>query len=684
MLGLAFDCTEQLWRQALERYGGELSWVLYRKVCVFLVYTKLHLVTLTGSSVQLRFLLRRIGGGIEQDVVMGRYETGLMAGVSARSVFCMSVVVALSACGADVGLSEGAPAAYPSDVASDPHGGSADDTGTSADASPDTAEWSGPDSESDAGTWPADDAGSDWGEADAGSDWGADAGADAAPTPGEPEEEPIANTNINLGGTQDFGYFRRQLDDGGVPVPGTFDASGFFAEHHTPLPIPDCGERVCVQPMLGVLSNLINGNDCTMMQIGLNSPIAADPSNRPPLTLTVVVDVSGSMDGAGKMGYVRDGLEIMIDSLRDEDQIAIVTYANGAQNVLPMTSVSMNRSELRSVVEALATGGGTNLFDGLNMGYELAHAHYDSGRQNRVILLSDGEPTVGVTSEESILAMSRDYNVDGIGLTTIGLGSDFQYSLMSNLARLGDGNFYFVENPAAVDEVFADEISYFTVPVAFDLTLEFEEGADYQVAAVHGTDRWAMSPDGGRLEIPSVFLAHRVSHDDVTPGGGRRGGGSALMIELMPNSPTDDGSGLVTGDIGQVTLSFREPGSDETITQQASMVYPHSPWFILSTGFFDAPQNEIGIIQKSFVMLNIYAAFEMATDAFYTFGEAQVEVEMLEGLLSALRDYNEEIDDTDIEYDIALLQQFIQVLLDNGAVPLPPEWEEPENPWPCD
>ncbi len=152
------------------------------------------------------------------------------------------------------------------------------------------------------------------------------------------------------------------------------------------------------------------------------------------------------------------------------------------------------------------------------------------------------------------------------------------------------------------------------------------------------------------------------------------------MLEHMSDSPVHDSSGLVTRDIGEVTLSFREPGSDETIRQQASMVYPHSPWFILSTGFPDARRNEIGIIQKSFVMLNIYAAFEIASKAFCTLGEAS----MLDGLFAALYDCDEENDDVDIEYDIALLEQFIQVLIVNGAVPLPPEWEEPGKPWPCD
>ena len=295
--------------------------------------------------------------------------------------------------------------------------------------------------------------------------------------------------------------------------------------------------------MLGVLSNLINGNASTMMQIGLNSPIAADPSHRPPLSLTVVVDVSGSMRDAGKINFVIEGLGVMLDALRDEDQMAIIVYSNEAEVFVDMTSVALNRTRLRAAITEIETGGSTNLYAGLDLGYRLARENFDSGMQNRVLLLSDGAPTVGITSTDGILEMSARHNVDGLGLTTIGLGSDFRYELMRDLAPLGDGNFYFVENPAAVEEVFADEISYFTVPVAYDLTLEFAEGEDYRVQAVHGTDRWSATSEGGRLDIPSVFLAHRVSHSDVTPGGGRRGGGSALRLELMPLLEADDGSG---------------------------------------------------------------------------------------------------------------------------------------------
>ncbi len=544
----------------------------------------------------------------------------------------------------------------------------ASDAGGGTHSSPDVAEDSG---------------GHGGGGSDTSGTWDASGGWDS----GSPDASPDAgggNTNVNLGGAQDFGYVRRLLDEGMVPHPDDFDAAGFFAEHHTPLPTPDCGDRLCLQTMLGVLANLINGNNCTLLQIGINSPLTADPANRPPLDLTVVVDVSGSMADENKLAFVRDGLELMIDAMVDEDRIAIIAYSSEANIVLPMTDIRLNRADIGRTVRELESGGQTNLYDGLRLGYQTALADYDSGRQARVILLSDGLPSTGITDLDAIFDMSGSYNSEGIGITTIGVGTSFDLQLMRGIAEQGDGNFYFVESAAAVDEVFTEEISYFTVPVAYDLHIEMSEGADYAIAAVHGSRLWEATADGGELSIPSVFLAHRVSHDDVTEGGGRRGGGSALMIELMPLTDEASSPGQVTGDVGTVHLTFREPGTDAIIEQEVRIDYPHAPWILLRSGHFDAPGGRTDIIQKSFVMLNIFGGMRMAAEAFHELGSAEVEVAMLEGLIAAVEDYNEEIGDVDIEYDLALLRQFVDVLLANGAVPLPPEWEEPEDGWPCD
>jgi Ca-activated chloride channel family protein len=589
---------------------------------------------------------------------------------SGKLAIVATLAFGLAACGAG------------DDAASGSNGGANGNGGSFADAGSDTSSGSdsssgwggGGGSQSDASSpEPSWDSGGSWGGADASSDAGAAPGPDAG-----------GNTNVNLGGAQDFGYFRRLLDGNIVPPLEAVDAAGFFAEHHSELPMPDCGERICLQTLLAVMSNLINGSNCTMLQLGLNSPIVADPANRPDLDLVVVVDVSGSMNSDGKMNFVNRGLSVLIDSLRDDDRIALITYSTNARQVLDLTEVGPNRRDLRAQLTNLSANGGTNLYAGLELGYQTAIAAYDSGRQSRVILLSDGEPTEGITEPDSILAMSARYNAEGIGITSIGLGTSFNYTLMRGIAERGDGNYYFLEDANAVDEVFDEELSYFTVPVAYDLELVLEKGADYVIGNVHGSRLWATTADGGRLDIPSVFLAHRESDDDVFEGSGRRGGGSALIVELMPRTREDDGSGRIVGDVATATVRFREPGTNRIVEQQIHIEYPDSPWILKHEGFFDAPQDRIDIVQKSFVMLNIYVGIHMAVDTFHRNGPLAVDIDQLEGLILAVEDYNEEIDDVDMEFNLALLRQLIDVLEANGANPPPPTWEPSEDPWPCD
>ncbi|MEO1267694.1 MAG: VWA domain-containing protein [Myxococcota bacterium] len=487
------------------------------------------------------------------------------------------------------------------------------------------------------------------------------------------------NTNVSLGGSQDFGFFRRLLDQNQVPRTDQFDASGFFAEHHTPLPPPDCGERICAQPMLGVMGNLMTGANCTLLQVGLNSPLVADESNRPPLNLAVVVDVSGSMQAQGKIDFVREGLQKMVNELNDDDQIALVTYSDVVSTRYAMQPLRGQRNTLNDIISDLQASGGTNIYDGLEMGYQQLLSHYDSGRQNRLIFLSDGEATAGNTNEQDIINMSRAYNSDGLGLTTVGLGTQFNFTLMQQLALQADGNAYFIEDAGAVDEVFTEELSYFTVPVAFDLELVVNAGADYTFGRALGTPFWEDTDDGGKLSVPSVFLAHRTAHDDITDEGGRRGGGSALLIELMPRE--DDGSNIGSAHVAHVKLSFREPGTNAIITDTIEVEYPYSPWETLVTGYF-----ENLIVEKSFVMLNIFVALQEACDMFHA-GNGSEAIGLLNRLIAAARDYEDSANngegDTDIRFDIELMERLVEVITFHDTPP-PTDDEIPDDPWPAD
>lgn len=516
---------------------------------------------------------------------------------------------------------------------------------------------------------------------DTSTSWGTDAVSDTSAADTGP-----GNTNVSFGGAQDFGYPRALIAAGRVPEPKDLDPAGFYAEHSTPLPTPTCGERLCVQAMLGVMSNLLNGQACTMLQLGLNSPLTVDPSQRPPLTLAVVVDTSGSMLGDDRMEYVKTGLERLVNELDDDDRIALITYETSVHVAQPMTEVRGHRNDLADIVRGLVAAGSTNLHDGLEAGFREVVRAWDSGRQNRVILLSDGNPTVGETSTDAILEMAAAYNSDGVGLTTVGLGTDFNLPLMQGLAEQADGNFYFLENATAVDEVFTEELAYFTVPVAFDVTLEVRSGPFYQVDRISGSDRMSLEDDGGaRLEVPSVFFAHRESADDVHEGPdgvGRRGGGSLLLLEMMPidwNGTFPDEPDAAS--VADVVLTFREPGTNAIKEVSVPVRYPHAPGEMLANGFFEGP-----IVTKSFVVMNLYFGIETAC-LLYHGGEAREARDLLEQVAAAAADYEDSANDgqgdLDIRLDLELVDDLIGVIEDLGGLNTPPP-PPPENPWPAD
>ncbi|MEM6732694.1 MAG: VWA domain-containing protein, partial [Myxococcota bacterium] len=438
------------------------------------------------------------------------------------------------------------------------------------------------------------------------------------------------------------------------------------------------GERVCLQAMLGVMNNLINGNNCTLLQIGLNSPITVDPNARPPLDLAVVVDVSGSMASEGKLNSVQNGLRLMVSEMRDIDRIALITYSGSESTVFALDTVQGNRNTLLSIVDGLEAGGPTNIFDGLAEGYAELAQGFDAEREARVLLLSDGQPTAGETDSASILAMSAAQNSDGIGLTTIGVGTSFNVSLMRDLALQSDGNFYFVEDASAVEEVFTEELAYFTVPIARDVEISVEVGPLYDFGAAHGSSLWESVDRGGQLELASVFVAHREAAEDVSGDNNRRGGGSRLLVEIMPN-------GLAQGDeasaiVARVDLRFTDPTTGAVASQSQNIVFPFSPAVTPDTGLFETP-----MVEKSFVVLNLFVGLQQAVSAFHL-GEPGEALDVLVGLVAAARDYEDSANDgqgdLDIRLDIELMETLIGNIETLTAVPVPTE--VPEDPWPAD
>ncbi|EYF04505.1 vWA domain-containing protein [Chondromyces apiculatus] len=481
------------------------------------------------------------------------------------------------------------------------------------------------------------------------------------------------STGVSQGGAQDFGLFRQILEDGGIPGPSTLDDLGFFAEHKLDYPTPSCGGDVCMHGLLGVMGNMISGSTCTLIQIGLNSPIDVATLERPPLHVVLAVDVSGSMAGA-PMTYLKAGLTEMVPVLRPTDKVSLVTYSSQAKVVLDYVNAS-EAELLLAEFDALTPAGNTNLYDGLFTALSVAETHRDPAYQNRVLFMSDGVATTGIEDPGRLRSLAEAYARLGVGITSIGVGTEFDVDVMRDLSEVGAGNFYFLEDPRAVEEVFADEVQTFLVPVALDAQLDVTVGGGYTIRGVYGTNGWQATEGGGEISIPSLFLAGRESSDEPISEG-RRGGGGAILLELVPRA---NQSGVTDPHaVGSLSLAYTNPLTGTLVTQEAEITAPNTPDAPPSEGYFSDKT-----VEKGFVMLNLYAGFKLAAELAYD-SDPRTARRTLEALRPNVAAWLETTPDPDVEDDLRYVDMFIQNLIQVESTTVPYEPAEPPDPWPAD
>jgi Ca-activated chloride channel family protein len=430
-------------------------------------------------------------------------------------------------------------------------------------------------------------------------------GGSAGVSPSAPTT-PGSFGNVGVSGGQDFAAFRRALADGHIPSAESLDATGFFAEHFTSLPPPTCGRTFCLHGLVSVSTDLARGGQLTLLQMAMNSTVDPATVTKPPLQLAVVLDHSGSMAAAGKMDFARQGVKELINALAPEDTFTLIVFDDQVKTLFGPARVT-DKAGLLGTVDEIQPAGGTDIYAGLEAGYRAVLASQGDAQQRRVIFLTDGLPTSGNTDVGAIRAMSLGYNQRYVGLTTIGLGSDVNVALLRGLAESGGGNFYDVEKPEAVKEIFTEELKFFVAPIAYDLRLSFTQLPEYSLRNVYGTALWQATTEGGRVDVPSVFLVSRTS-SDPGPNGGRRGGGSAILAELSPTALAAPGA-LQT--LGRLTLQYRLPGQTAPEMQDVPVTYMPAPAI---PGSSEVPDYYSGDgMEKNTLMLDFYLALRDAT-----------------------------------------------------------------------
>lgn len=215
-----------------------------------------------------------------------------------------------------------------------------------------------------------------------------------------------------------------------------------------------------------------------ILRIGLKAREVAE-RRRQDMSLTLVVDVSGSMSDQGKLAMVQDSLAVLVDELDRFDTVAIVAYNDRAEMILEPT-VASEQNAILDAIDDLRAGGTTNAEAGLLLGYELADESFIRDGVNRVVLLSDGVANVGNTGPEQILERIDDQSRRGIDLVTIGVGIEtYNDVLLEQLADQGDGWYAYVDTIDEAEHLFRDQLTTSFETVARDVKVQVEFDADY-------------------------------------------------------------------------------------------------------------------------------------------------------------------------------------------------------------
>jgi Ca-activated chloride channel family protein len=278
----------------------------------------------------------------------------------------------------------------------------------------------------------------------------------------------------------------------------------------------------------------------------LNVAIKAPDSKQAPERATdmvIVLDRSGSMSGPEKIPYAKTAIRDVLARLQERDRFALVSFSDNAVVHTPLVEVTPAvRENLHATVDGIIAGGGTNIGDGLNAAADLLSGN-SSDRARKVLLLSDGQANQGITQPEALAELARQLTRYGAVVSTIGMGLDFNETVMTQLADHGMGHYAFLEDLSGLSQILNQDLTATRAIFASSSVLQIKLG-----------DGVSLLDAGG----------YPLSRDDaatlnISTGQLLAGNDKHFVISLaVPTAKT----GALT--LGKMHLSYQQQGRDYT------------------------------------------------------------------------------------------------------------------------
>ena len=323
------------------------------------------------------------------------------------------------------------------------------------------------------------------------------------------QAEPVSTFSVDVD-TGAYANTRRFLNQGSLPPRAAVRTEEMINYFRYDYPRPT-DTKVPFSVTTDVAKSPWNANT-HLMRVGLRG-YDIDRDERPAANLVFLMDVSGSMNSPDKLPLVKTALAGLAGELGRKDKVSIVVYAGAAGLVLEPTN---NADKIRRALSELRAGGSTAGGAGLRLAYNIAEDNFIKGGVNRVILATDGDFNVGISSREALVEMIEANRDRGITLTTLGFGQgNYNEAMMEQIANKGNGNYAYIDSALEAKKVLGDEMSstLFTIAKDVKIQVEFNPAVVSQYRLVGYENRALREEDfnNDKVDAGDIGAGHQVT-----------------------------------------------------------------------------------------------------------------------------------------------------------------------------
>ncbi len=369
-------------------------------------------------------------------------------------------------------------------------------------------------------------------------------------------ENPVSTFSIDVD-TASWAVVRNSLMQGYLPPREAVRVEEMINYFPYDYPAPEAGGAP-FRPTVSVVQTPWNP-DTRLVHIALQGQMP-EIAARPDLNLVFLIDTSGSMEDPDKLPLLKQSFRLMLDQLRPEDQVSIVTYAGSAGEVLPPTPAS-DRSAILKALANLSAGGSTNGQGGLQQAYDTAARMSESGEVTRVILATDGDFNVGLSDPQALTDYIAEQRDSGTYLSVLGFGrGNLDDATMQALAQNGNGTAAYIDTLSEAQKVLVDQLTGALFPIADDVKVQIEFNpavvAEYRLIGYEtralnredfNNDRVDAGELGAGLSVTAIY--------EITPVGSPARLSDPLRY-AAPEPVAED------TELGFLKLRWKAPGAD--------------------------------------------------------------------------------------------------------------------------